>query len=747
MAKERCLKKTFKDSLEDIKERMKEKRTKQLAKVAAVNKAFSTKVKIISNNSTSVTSFQANNKALALALEAEKFKTRQAQDIILHLKGEQQRSMFEIFLLRRKLSIQQGSRQSEAKLASLKEIIAKVTHNLLETANLLGPAHALCSPDDPTSAPSAVERCSGPGLASSSLAKSHVSASDAGRNVSRALDSCTKAEARNPKDVASENSDHGPAVKRSSRGQSGKKSSSIQPRTDDEFSDTETANEVKFKNVSLRRRASSLAVCKEESFMNNSMIPEPEPIAPVDDGLNTCSNGEEIDSCWDQSPSKDEINPFSTLNKISSSTPEAKPKQMPKGKPESRPGREKARKSRAEGGGTVQLKKPWEKPKPRARSKSRERGASKSGASKDKINTSLNSGDAYDFVFEESIHVTPFRQSKQSQDQEEKEEPEEENLHKSSSTSEEEKSDDSLYLPSREKSRNQSNEKTTASLPLRPRSKRSKLQQTAEKKENRSSDRFQQDVGNAKKNRRVRTNGQVENLQTRFNETAEPEDRNKENSLLKCAYTDVNVEQSIDFHAEQENLPFPADKNEPEGAFPAQRISLSDVTNLSLCSGSKETKKHSFPFYDDDRKRSGTCMRKRRCTVTVNYAEPNLSKKLRRGDPFTDTEFLSSPIFKYRKSLSRKSLTRYNEAFVGCGQAVQHKVVELYILAVWDKQVQSLDLPIRLTSKTRLALAWWISNLALELGKHLPLVWKVFTMDVSLTRCGTFLASFLAEGT
>ncbi|PIO36535.1 hypothetical protein AB205_0108580, partial [Aquarana catesbeiana] len=113
MAKERCLKKSFQDSLEDIKERMKEKRTKKLAKVTAVGKALSSKVKIIGSNSITVKSYQSNNHALALALEAEKFKTRQAQDLVLHLKREQQRLMFEIFLLRRKLNLQQGSTQSE----------------------------------------------------------------------------------------------------------------------------------------------------------------------------------------------------------------------------------------------------------------------------------------------------------------------------------------------------------------------------------------------------------------------------------------------------------------------------------------------------------------------------------------------------------------------------------------------------------------------------------------------------------
>ncbi|CAI9559729.1 unnamed protein product, partial [Staurois parvus] len=373
-----------------------------------------------------------------------------------------------------------------------------------------------------------------------------------------------------------ENSSTGPAVKRFSRG---RKSSLSQPRTDDDNSDTEKTDDMSYlKNVCLRRRASSLDICIEESSMDylpvgnptlNSMIeaPESEPISPVEDGLNRCNNDERMGVYVSQSPSKDEIVPFTNLSQVSSSTPEPKPKQMAKGKNELRPGREKAKKGRAEGGGTVQLKKPWEKPKPRSRSKSRERGTSKSGASKDTMNRSLNSGDAYDFVFEESIHVTPFRQGKQSKNPEENED-----SVKNSSTSEEEELDDSLYLPY--KSRNQSHEKNAVSLPLRPRSKRSKLGKSAEKKENRRSDQFKQDISNAKKNRRISMNGQGENPQTRLNKTAEPEERNKENTLLKYAYKDVKVEHSIDIHVDQDNLIFPADK--------------------SL--GSKETKKHSFPF-------------------------------------------------------------------------------------------------------------------------------------------------------
>ncbi|XP_056375941.1 shugoshin 1 isoform X2 [Hyla sarda] len=611
MAKERCVKKSFQDSLEDIKERMKEKRTKKLSKVATVNKPLSAKVQIISNTSVTVKSFQANNKALALALEAEKCKTRQAQDLILHLKREHQRLMFEIFMLRRKLNMQQGNNSSEAKLESLKEIIAKVTHNLLETANLLGPAHALCSSSgSQASTPASVEvkrSTPSPIVAPEPLAEMCKPAPDAQRNFRRVLEGAIPGKRRRQE----ETSEKGTSGNRISKGRT---FSSSQRKSEHEKPEEEAEYDNSFlKNVSLRRRASSLNVCIEESSIVKSLEEEQnldsrcgvfdkEIILPAEEGLN---NDDVMDMYSNESPSKEEFIPFTDNCQISSSTPEPKAKQTQsvKAKMESRPGREKVRRGKADGQPPVPLKKPWEKSKPRARSKSRERGASRPVASKDKVNTSINSGDAYDFAFEESIHVTPFRQTKPSSNPEENEEPVQEQSIKSSSSSDEELND-SLYVPAKAKAKNGNGEKNPAALPLRPRSKRNKelQQQCVEQTENKSSEQTKQ--------------------------------------------------------------------GESEGNSAALRVSLMDVTNLSSGSGSTESKKHSFPFADDNRKVSGSFMRKRRCTVTINYAEPNLSKKLRRGDPFTDTEFLLSPIFKNgdpkRKSINRKSLAKYNEAFVGC---------------------------------------------------------------------------------
>lgn len=51
--------------------------------------------------------------------------------------------------------------------------------------------------------------------------------------------------------------------------------------------------------------------------------------------------------------------------------------------------------------------------------------------------------------------------------------------------------------------------------------------------------------------------------------------------------------------------------------------------------------------------------------------------------------------------------------------------LQLNILAAWDKQTQSLDCLIYLTIKTRLALAWWISNPGTGIKKSfLLMTWK-----------------------
>ncbi|XP_066441731.1 shugoshin 1 isoform X1 [Eleutherodactylus coqui] len=669
MAKERCVKKSFQDSLEDIKERMKEKRTKKLAKAATVSKALSSKVKIINNSTTTVKSLQANNKALALALEAEKYKSRQAQDLGLHLKRELQRLMFEIFVLRRKLNTQ-GDNSSTEKLASLREIISKVTQNLLETANLLGPAHDLCSSNGNltrTSSSTEMKRSTPAFEPPEALAEMCEPVSDVGHVLEagsvpsrrRRQESSEKMTAGNP----------------SSKARTSSSSQRISTLEKPEL-EAERENTV-FKNVSIRRRGSNLNVCIEEA----SVVKSPgqnqnlhsrcdvfEELIPPD----RCD--EVVDMHPGQSPSKEDLISFANSCQISSSTPEPKPKQSRplKGKTDSRAGREKVRKGKTEGQTHAQLKKPWEKSKPRTRSKSRERGASKPTVSKDKMNNSLNSGDTYDFACEESVHLTPFRQTKLGSDPEDKE-PVNDQSTASDSSSGNEALNDSLYVPAKSKAKNRNVEKSMPSLPLRPRSKRNKnlQQQYDERTESKDREQDKPDVARGKKNR---ASGRSSLEAASKSSVADERTKGGQQDVFrpKCIKTEENSELNVEERVVRDDPFHSTDRNicDFEGGSAAHRICLSDVTNLCRSSRNTESKKHSFPFSDSDRKISEDPVRKRRCTELVNYAEPSLSRKLRRGDPFTNSEFLLSPIYKSnnpkRKSTNRKSLARYNEAFVGC---------------------------------------------------------------------------------
>ncbi|XP_066101664.1 shugoshin 1 [Saccopteryx bilineata] len=107
MAKERSLKKSFQDSLEEIKKRMKEKRNKNLAEISKRKSFIVAPCQITTNTSTLLKNYQHNNKMLVLALESEKAKVREAQDIILQLRRECYCLTYQLHALKEKLTSQQ----------------------------------------------------------------------------------------------------------------------------------------------------------------------------------------------------------------------------------------------------------------------------------------------------------------------------------------------------------------------------------------------------------------------------------------------------------------------------------------------------------------------------------------------------------------------------------------------------------------------------------------------------------------
>ncbi|XP_029796213.1 shugoshin 1 [Suricata suricatta] len=113
MAKERCLKKSFQDSLEDIKKRMKEKRSKNLAEIGKRKSFIAAPCQIITNTSSLLKNYQDNNRMLALALENEKSKVREAQDIILQLRKECYYLTCQLYALQEQLSSQQSGETAQ----------------------------------------------------------------------------------------------------------------------------------------------------------------------------------------------------------------------------------------------------------------------------------------------------------------------------------------------------------------------------------------------------------------------------------------------------------------------------------------------------------------------------------------------------------------------------------------------------------------------------------------------------------
>uniref|UniRef100_A0A8C3J2E2 Shugoshin C-terminal domain-containing protein n=1 Tax=Calidris pygmaea TaxID=425635 RepID=A0A8C3J2E2_9CHAR len=240
----------------------------------------------------------------------------------------------------------------------------------------------------------------------------------------------------------------------------------------------------------------------------------------------------------------------------------------------------------------------------RSKNSSRQRRKKKQGkeASKENLDFLGGSNDAYDFHFEECVHLTPFRQKKVNDTDtgvDDKDDLSDTNTTESSAV---EDSDDSLYEPYKskcKKRKSSADSKDTSPVHVRPRSKRCLAQR-------------EQKLHNEK--------------ETESNKSS-----------------DESIRQP----------------SEPS------RGHLCDVTNTA----SSLPHIGNVPILPEGEGPQSP-KRKRRCTLTVNYKEPNIASKLRRGDPFTDTNFLNSPIFKQKKdarrSLKKESLSKYNEKFVGC---------------------------------------------------------------------------------
>lgn len=95
-------------------------------------------------------------------------------------------------------------------------------------------------------------------------------------------------------------------------------------------------------------------------------------------------------------------------------------------------------------------KRKLEEVKNRPRTRSKKKSQRKRSCSKEKVDSSMDHSDAYNFIFEESVHITPFRQNKENEKLTDNKSCVEEMY---SDPSSDDNSDDSLYVPYKSKSK------------------------------------------------------------------------------------------------------------------------------------------------------------------------------------------------------------------------------------------------------------------------------------------------------
>ncbi|CAM4630312.1 unnamed protein product [Leuciscus chuanchicus] len=580
MARERAQKKSFQQSLDEIKDKMKEKRNKRLASASAVSRGLS-KMK---NRSTATVqpfvlkSVQVNNKALAVALQTEREKVRQAQGVILHLKKERQALVFHLLMLKRTL-------RDRAQVSPVESIPAQP----------VSPRPVCVFETDVQEPPPTAEAAPGccadrPGSLPPTVGTRRKRRSDAARRRSSRLHSIGKT-----------------------------------PETLDD---------------------------RREEALNTR--PEEERIEPEE------QNREQ--NCEFEQNQEQNCEFELEVSEVQHSTPE------PPVKPSKRRKLTRTKPDRGRRPDRAPLKKPWENHKPRARSKSRERSQSRSRAPAEGLNSSLGGNDTFDFDCEEAVHLTPFRTGHKPAERPDKpaerpDKPADEEDQADSSLSDDD--DDSLYVPKRKTRR-------TRSPPAkRARSKRRSAQ---EKNQNQHSEKSRAEVDETDVHLDTQSLVCVPLQDPSQSETspAPPAvslesplpvipDGEAELMMIDCPI--FQFPKCPSNSSDQENdKPVVMDRGRRRGRLVVRSflgVALSDVSNLSPAAYQKPACALATPPSSAPR---------RRCTGPVNYKEPSISSKLRRGDKFTDTRFLRSPIFKQTQA-SRRSLQKreiYNESFVGC---------------------------------------------------------------------------------
>ncbi|XP_041039405.1 shugoshin 1 [Carcharodon carcharias] len=713
MAFERCQKISFHESLEAIKERMKEKRNQNQTKInrAKQNLTSKAKTKVLSKSSF-IKNIQVNNQNLAVSLEAEKKKLRVACDVILSLKRERQAMMFYILMLKRKL---------EDRFPEQFENLRIISDSIGEDLSNFGDDLPQCIPEP---------LCSSPVEPFIQDIVRHVPLANSRIHSPENADCTTAEESR----AISNMMDTKPALRKILKG----RRSTFIPSQDSDANLIAPLDDASFeridelpKGVSVRRRSGRKSPSFHgqigvfdlfNTYENHSEVSwasdeqkldinfkDLENVPPLNSNQGTDMGSIELE----QIQMADNWNPERVKRKFKSNVRNTEIVNSEKAERVSEKEQDiqlevEQRGRRGKGmerNKNIPLKKQLEPARASASSKSRDRCQSRSGTAKER-KKSLDYSDTYNFDYEESIHLTPFRR---------KDEPSAcENINNTkistdSESNSEDDLDDSLYVPPADKRRRTSSSHSRAKsegstvLATRQRSSRRTVilrKDVPHKKgpENGDEETIQNETASFllktseydKINVCEHLKTKAKDIQLHFESGNKPENtstikhknvknfQNSEESAVR--YLKPQLKKCVLLQQREKNAGRTSTiRNEENfkatGKNFEPRFSLSDVTNYSKLPIENKEKKMSCPAFLERMNRiSPIIVSKRRCTMAVNYKEPSLQSKLRRGDRYTDTQFLHSPIFKQKKnnaSLRKPGqkpfpLSRYNEAFVGC---------------------------------------------------------------------------------
>ncbi|XP_049727066.1 shugoshin 1 [Elephas maximus indicus] len=535
MAKERCLKKSFQDSLEDIKKRMKEKRNKNLSQIGKRKSFVAAPCQITSNTSTLLKNYQDNNRMLVLALESEKSKVREAQDIILQLRKECYYLACQLYALKEKFT----SHQTEEPAQNQEISPSGIDSNGNDSSGELSLKNLLQIP---------LQEADLPGQGESFQVEEQI-----------------------------------PAVPHE------------RLRFDFDSGEDKSPDNALPRTVSVRRglKRHFNNLCQFDTFADfeTSHLPgesfEWERIRFADPliSINIPENAEKDVCQWN----KDKINLSPKLTHPESLTITKEVILESKSEQTKTKNRNAQRRKREEN----------RKANRRRKSKSIKRckgdkSENKKTVCQKNLDKSVSSSDAYNFNLEEGVHLTPFRQNIVSSDSTRKEINSESDVSICESSDSGDDSDD-FYLPPKNVCKN------------------------------------------------------IQNLDIKSDRS--PITRRRSKTGPKCT-----GEKEM-----EDPKPTETPTSAPLKNHQSPRCSLKDITNVSMTPVIRIRKLSLSP-----EKQKGSpvaSLPKRRCTVSVNYKEPTLSSKLRRGDRFTDLCFLNSPVFKQKRdsrcsSKKKKALSK-----------------------------------------------------------------------------------------